>query len=68
MMPTSKSLFIHCMWEWSLTDPSHVDLKTVTISDMITLSSPVIKVRECVIAGYLKKVTGYDSLDNSIQA
>jgi hypothetical protein len=66
-MPSSKSLFIHCMWEWYRSDPTHIDLKTVTLTDIVTLDSPVCKVRECVDAGYLKRVTNYDQYENPIQ-
>jgi len=65
-MPSSKSLFIKCMWAWYDTDPTHIDLKTITISDMVTLESPVIKVVSCVDAGYLKRVTGFKDYDNPI--
>ncbi|PKN73136.1 MAG: hypothetical protein CVU50_03790 [Candidatus Cloacimonetes bacterium HGW-Cloacimonetes-3] len=58
-MPSSKALFIHCMWDWYKSDPTHVDLKTVTLSDIVTLDSPVQTVAKCVNAGYLKRVTGY---------
>ncbi|MDD4309859.1 MAG: hypothetical protein PHO32_05720 [Candidatus Cloacimonetes bacterium] len=66
-MPTSKSLFIRCMWEWHLSDPGHIDLKTVTIADIITLDSTLRRVVGCVEAGYLKKVSGYNALNNNIQ-
>jgi len=67
-MPTAKSLFIRCMWLWSKSEEGHVDLKTITISDMVTLGSPACKVSTCVTAGYLQRVSGYESLDNSIQS
>ncbi|GAB1366516.1 hypothetical protein MASR1M36_13870 [Candidatus Cloacimonadaceae bacterium] len=38
-MPSSKALFIHCMYMWQKTDPTHIDLKTITLSDMMTLES-----------------------------
>lgn len=66
-MPTAKSIFISCMWQWAKTDPEHIDLKTVTLTDMVTTGSPVCKVSNCVLSGYLKRVSGYESLDNNIQ-
>jgi hypothetical protein len=65
-MPSSKSLFIHCMWTWYESDPTHIDLKTVTLSDIMTLDSPVQTVSRCVIAGYLKPVTGYTAYTHLI--
>ena len=65
-MPSSKSLFIHCMWCWQKSDPEHVDLKTVTITDMVTAGSPAVSVKKSVEAGYLKQVSDYASLDHSI--
>lgn len=65
-IPSSKSLFIHCMWCWYDSDPTHIDLKTVTIQDMVTLGSPVCAVKKCVDAGNLKRVSGYETLVNPI--
>jgi len=67
-MPSAKSIFIKCMWEWHKKDPQHVDLKTVTITDMVTLGSPVCKVSTCVSNGFMKKVSDYEALDSNIQA
>lgn len=67
-MASSKALFIHCMWDWYKSDPTHIDLKTITLSDMMTLESPVCKVVDAVDANYLKRVTGYKDYDNPIVA
>ena len=67
-MPSSKALFIHCMYLWQKTDPTHIDLKTITLSDMMTLESPVCKVVNAVDAGYLKRVSGYKDYDHPIVA
>ncbi len=65
-MPSSKALFIKCMWDWYHSDPTHIDLKTVSLADIITLDSPVETVSKCVTAGYLKQVTGYTEFTHPI--
>jgi hypothetical protein len=67
-MPSAKSLFIQCMWAWQKTDPEHIDLKSVTIDDMVTMSSPVCQVVKCVDEGYLKRVSGYTEYTHEINA
>ncbi len=67
-MPSSKALFIHCMWVWYKSDPTHIDLKTVTLSDIMTLDSPVQTVAKCVTAKYLKRVAGYTAYTHPIVA
>jgi hypothetical protein len=66
-MPSSKALFVSCMWQWYKSDPVHVDLKTVTLDDIITLDSPVKTVKKCVEANYLRRVTGYEAYTNLIK-
>lgn len=65
-MPSSKALFVRCMWEWFKSDPIHVDLKTVTLADIMTLESPVQTVAKCVNAKYLDRVSGYESYTHPI--
>jgi len=65
-MPGSMALFSHCMWEWQKTYPTHIDLETVTITDMVSMGSPACSVKKSVIAGYLREVTDYESLDHPI--
>lgn len=65
-MPSSKALFIHCMWMWHRTDPTHIDLKTVSLDDIMTLESPVQTVAKSVNAGYLKRVKGYEAYTHPI--
>jgi len=65
-MPSSKPLFISCMWTWHKSDPTHVDLKTVTMADIMLLDAPVKTVSKCVDAGYLRRVTGYNAYTNEI--
>ena len=65
-MPSSKSLFIHCMWMWYDSDPTHVDLKTVTLADIMLMDAPVQTISKCVDAGYLRRVKGYDTYTNEI--
>ncbi|PKN72579.1 MAG: hypothetical protein CVU50_06905 [Candidatus Cloacimonetes bacterium HGW-Cloacimonetes-3] len=65
-MPNAKTLFTQCMWKWAKEHPESVDLKTVTLTDMLAIDSPVCRVCTCVNAGYIKKVTGWERLDKII--
>lgn len=65
-MPSSKSIFIKIMWAWYDSDPMHIDLKTISLADIISLESPARSVSKAVDAGYLKTVTNYTQLDNLI--
>lgn len=65
-MPSAKSLFIECMWDWYASDPEHVDLKTVTVADIVAMEAPVRTVKECVEAHYLKRVSNYEALNHLI--
>lgn len=66
-MPTSKSIFVRCMWLWHLSEAEAVDLATVTSEDIMTMNSPVQSVALCVAAGYLKKVSGYEALTHTVR-
>lgn len=66
-MPSAKSLFISCMWQWQKSDPTHIDLATVSIDDIISMESPVQMVMKCVEAGYLKRVKDYASYTHPIR-
>ena len=61
VMPNAKSIFIKCMWEWQQSDPEHVELSSVNMEDIVQLQSPLKTVKACIDAGYLKRVSGYDS-------
>lgn len=67
-MPSSKSLFVQCMWAWFHSDPEHVNLKSVTIADIVSLDSDVQTVKRCVEAGWLKRVSGYEAYSHNIQS
>ncbi len=67
-MPSAKSLFISCMWQWHDSDPTHVDLTTVSIDDIVAMESPLMSVKSCVDAGFLKRVKNYLSYNHTIRA
>jgi hypothetical protein len=65
--PRSYAVFINMMYAWRDTDPTHIDLSTVTRADIISQSAPVKSVFDAVDAELMPTVTGYKDLDNLIQ-
>lgn len=65
-MPSAKALFVQIMWAWSLEDPEHVNLKSITLADVVSLESPCRTVKESIEAGYLAKVRAYSDLNHPI--
>lgn len=60
------SIWIRAMYAWRLSSPGTINLSTLTISDMKTLSSPLLTVKDTVDAGYLPAVTGYADLHDEL--
>jgi hypothetical protein len=65
--PRTYALFIDMMYAWYDTDPTHIDLSTVTIEDIISAVAPSRAVNKAVDDNLLKPVSGYEGLDNLIQ-
>ena len=65
--PRSYSIFIDLMYAWRDSDPTHVELSTVTIADIVSLNAPVRTVSDSVDTGLLVPVSGYTLLNNNIQ-
>ncbi|GAB1468691.1 hypothetical protein MASR2M64_14350 [Candidatus Cloacimonadota bacterium] len=65
-MPGAKALFVQCMWAWAKANPEALDLKTITLTEMLALESPVCRVCTSVEAGYLKKVSRWEELTQLI--
>jgi hypothetical protein len=56
LLPGGYSLFIKMMYAWYDSDPTHVDLSTVTIADITALDADVRSIARAVEAGYLPYV------------
>jgi hypothetical protein len=65
-MPSAKALFVQCMWKWAKANPGLVELQNVSLEDLVRLESSLCRVCDCVEAGYLKKVTGWEYLSHSM--
>jgi len=62
------SLWIKAMFAWYESDPTHVDLSTVTVPDIIALDADVRTWARIVGMGWLIEVEGYAALTNDIQS
>ena len=63
---SSYAHFVHMMYKWAASDPTHIDLETVTIADIVALDAPVITLVSAVDAGFLKPIEMYEDLTSSI--
>lgn len=62
----AKALFVKCMWKWAKANPGLVDLRSVSKEDIISLDSPLRMVCACVQCGWLRRVTGWESLNKEM--
>lgn len=67
LIPTAFSIFLKMMYAWYESDPAHVDLKTVTVADIVALDADVRTIARAVTAEFLPAVTTADSYTNDIQ-
>ena len=59
---TSFAMFLDMLYLFSELDSGHVDLETVTYTDLQTVGADIINIHIAVVNGYLKPVSGSDSL------
>ena len=67
LIPTAFSIFLKMMYAWYASDPTHVDLSTVQISDIVALDADVRTLARAVNAGFLPNITDATDLTNDIQ-
>jgi hypothetical protein len=67
LVPTAFSMFLKMMYAWYESDPAHVDLKTVTVADIVALDADVRTIARAVTAEFLPYVSTADSYTNGIQ-
>ncbi len=60
--PTSYAIFVKMMYLFSELDEGHVDLATVTYTDLQTLGGDIASVADAVENGYLASVVDADEL------
>ena len=58
--PNSYTLWIEVMYNWAA--DNNVDLDSLTIEEFAVMGTAVRTVKNCVLNGYLKPVTGYDMM------
>ncbi len=67
LIPSAFSMFLKLMWAWYESDPTHVDLEVVQISDIIALDADVRTLARAVNAGFLPYISTSADLTNDIQ-
>ncbi len=65
-MPGAKAVFVKCLWAWAKSAAEAIDLSTITIAEMLAMAAPLCRIKDCVEAGYLRKVSNWESLDKLI--
>jgi len=59
--------FVKLMFAWAKTDPTHIDLTAITVSDIVTRDADVRTVKRAVTAAYLPSISNYADLNSDIQ-
>jgi hypothetical protein len=67
LVPSAFSLWLKMMYAWQKSDPTHVDLATLTLADIVALDAEVSTIARAVEAEFLPMVSVYDDLTSDIQ-
>lgn len=60
--PTAFAIWVKMMFLFSELDEGHIDLKTITYTDLTTVGEDILSIATSVENGYLAKVPGADAL------
>lgn len=66
LVPSSFSMFLKMMYAWYASDPTHVDLETVTVADIVSGDADVRNISRAVEAAFLPLVSTYEDLNHNI--
>ena len=59
---TSYALWVKMMFQFAKADPEHIDLTSLTYTDLQTVGDSIISIASAVTNGFLAKVPGADTL------
>ena len=62
LAPSAYALFIKLMYAWQADDPEHVELSSVTGTDVDSLGSKIASIKACVENGMLPAVSTFADL------
>jgi len=62
MPPNGFALWVKMMFKFEKSDPEHIDLTTLTYTDLQTVGDSIISIASAVTNGFLAKVPGADTL------
>ena len=67
VIPSGYAIFVKMMQAWFESDPTHVDLLTVTAADIVALDAEIRTIARAVTAGFLPSVSVSEDLTAGIQ-
>ena len=63
---SSFAMFLDMMYLFSELDSGHVDLSTVTYTDLLTVGADIVNIHTAITNGYLQPVSGSDHLNGNM--
>jgi hypothetical protein len=66
LIPSAFALFMKMMYAWQKSDPTHVDLTTITIADIVSADADVRNISRAVEAEFLPLIATFDDLTHNI--
>ena len=66
LAPTSFSIWVKMLFLFHELDEGHIDLSTITYTDLLTVGDDIINIAAAVENGYLEKVDGADELTSNM--
>lgn len=64
--PTAFSIWVKMLFLFHELDEGHIDLSTITYTDLLTVGDDIINIAAAVENGYLAKVDGADELTSNM--
>jgi hypothetical protein len=66
LIPSAFALFLKMMYAYYASDPTHVDLTTITVEDIVSADADVRTIARAVEADFLPYISVYEDLTNGI--
>ena len=62
LLPNAYALWVKMMFKFAKADPEHIDLTTLTYSDLQTMGDDILSIASAVVNGYMANVPGAETL------
>lgn len=68
-IPVNNSFgnLVKMMFAYEASDPTHVDLETITVADIVALDAEVRTIARAIVAGFLPLISVFNDLTSGIQ-